>query len=186
MAASVGIRELRQNLSRYLDRVKAASPPVRQLAGALSPLADPLLRAAPGLEAALAELPGATAELRGLLPELNRNLDALPGTLSRTPAVAADVSALIPVLRVGLADVNPMLAYLTPYAKDIGALAANAAQVVTASGLNAGRFLLVIDVGSFTGDAVTSKARNAYPPAGGATNPQPFTGTVPRVPEDPN
>ncbi len=100
--------------------------------------------------------------------------------------MAADASALIPVLRVGLADVNPMLAFLTPYAKDVAAFAANAAQVVTASGLNAGRFLLVIDAGSFTGDAVTTKVHNAYPPAGGATDPKPFTGSVPRVPEDPN
>ncbi|MEW6474464.1 MAG: MlaD family protein [Actinomycetota bacterium] len=173
-------------LPGLLDRVKAASPPVRELAGALTPLADPLVRAAPHLEAALAELPGATAELRGLLPHLDTNLGLLPGTLTRTPAVAADASALLPVLRVGLADVNPMLAYLAPYAHDIGAFAANAAQVVTASGLDAGRFLLVIDAGSFTGDAVSTKVHNAYPPAGGATNPQPFSGTVPRVPEDPN
>jgi phospholipid/cholesterol/gamma-HCH transport system substrate-binding protein len=100
--------------------------------------------------------------------------------------VAADAHALIPVLRVGLADVNPMLAYLTPYAKDIASFGANAAQVVTASGLNAGRFLLVIDAGSFTGDAVSTKEHNAYPPGGGATDPKPFSGTVPRVPEDPS
>jgi phospholipid/cholesterol/gamma-HCH transport system substrate-binding protein len=100
--------------------------------------------------------------------------------------VAADASALIPVLRVGLADLNPMLAYMAPYAKDSAAFVANGAQVVTASGLNAGRFLLVIDAGSFTGDAVTTKVHNAYPPAGGANDPEPFTGTVPRVPEDPN
>jgi phospholipid/cholesterol/gamma-HCH transport system substrate-binding protein len=180
------LAETVQLLPGLLDRVTAASPPVRQLAGALTPLADPLSRAAPDLEAALDELPGATAELRGLLPELDRNLDLLPPTLTRTPAVAADASALIPVLRVGLADLNPMLAYLTPYARDIGAFAANAAQVVTASGLNAGRFLLVIDAGSLTGDLVGTKDRNAYPPAGGATDPKPFTGTVPRVVEDPN
>ena len=173
-------------LPGLLDRVNAASPPVRQLAGALTPLAEPLRRAAPDLEAALGELPGATAELRGMLPELDRTLDRLPATLTRTPAVAADASALIPVLRVGLADLNPMLAYLAPYAKDTAAFAANGAQVVTASGLNAGRFLLVIDAGSFTGDAVTTKVRNAYPPAGGATDPKPFTGSVPRVVEDPN
>jgi len=173
-------------LPGLLDRVNAASPPVRQIAGALTPLAEPLRRAAPDLEAALGELPGATAELRGLLPELDRNLDRLPATLTRTPAVAADASALIPVLRVGLADLNPMLAYLAPYARDIAAFAANGAQVVTASGLNAGRFLLVIDQGSFTGDAVTTKVHNAYPPPGGATDPKPFTGSVPRVVEDPN
>jgi phospholipid/cholesterol/gamma-HCH transport system substrate-binding protein len=180
------LAETMRLLPGLLDRVTAASPPVRQLAGALTPLADPLTRAAPDLEAALGELPGATAELRRLLPELDRNLDRLPATVTRTPAVAADASALIPVLRVGLADVNPMLAYLTPYAHDIASFAANAAQVVTASGLRAGRFLLVIDVGSFTGDAVTTKVHNAYPPAKGATDPKPFSGTVPRVPEDPN
>ena len=176
-------------LPGLLDKLEGASPPVRELAGALTPLADPLLRAAPDLEAALGELAGptgATAALRALLPELDKNLDRLPATLTRTPAVAADASALIPVLRVGLGDVNPMLAYLTPYAQDVAAFAANAAQVVTASGLNAGRFLLVLDAGSFTGDAVTTKVHNAYPPAGGATDPKPFTGKVPRVPEDPN
>jgi phospholipid/cholesterol/gamma-HCH transport system substrate-binding protein len=180
------LAETMRLLPGLLDRVTAASPPVRQLAGALTPLADPLTRAAPDLEAALAVLPGATAELRGLLPDLSIDLDKLPATLTRTPAVAADASALIPVLRVGLGDVNPMLAYLAPYAKDAAAFAANAAQVVTASGLKAGRFLLVIDTGSFTGDAVSSKVHNAYPPAGGATNPEPFSGSVPRVPEDPN
>jgi phospholipid/cholesterol/gamma-HCH transport system substrate-binding protein len=180
------LAETMRLLPGLLDRVTAASPSVRQLAGALTPLADPLLRAAPDLEAALGVLPGATDELLGLLPALNGTLDRLPATLMRTPAVAADASALIPVLRVGLGDVNPMLAYLAPYAKDAAAFAANAAQVVTASGLDAGRFLLVIDTGSFTGDVVTSKVRNAYPPAGGATNPKPFAGAVPRVPEDPN
>jgi hypothetical protein len=78
--------------------------------------------------------------------------------------------------------------YLAPYAKDIAAFAANAAQVVTASGLTpaAGRFLLIIDGCSFGGDATQCKQHNAYPPAGGATDPKPFSGTVPRVPEDPN
>jgi phospholipid/cholesterol/gamma-HCH transport system substrate-binding protein len=180
------LAETMRLLPGLLDRVQAASPPVRRLAGALTPLADPLRRAAPDLQAALDELPGATDELQRLLPELDRNLDRLPATLTRSPAVAADASALIPVLRVGLADVNPMLAYLTPYARDVAAFTANAAQVVTASGLNAGRFLLVLDAGSFTGDAVTTKVHNAYPPPGGADDPKPFTGTVPRVPEDPN
>ena len=180
------LAETMRLLPGLLGRVTAASPPVRELAGALAPLADPLRRAAPDLEAALGELPGATAELRALWPELDRNLDRLPATLSATPAVAADASALIPVLRVGLADVNPMLAYLAPYARDVAAFAANAAQVMTASGLNAGRFLLIIDAGSFTGDAVSTKVHNAYPPPGGATDPEPFTGTVPRVPEDPH
>lgn len=175
-------------LPGLLDKTRAASPPVRELAAALTPLAEPLRRAAPDLNAALAELPGATAELRGLLPPLDGVLDRSPATLTRTPAVAADASALIPVLRVGLADLNPMLAYLAPYGRDIAAFAANAAQVVNASqpnGVSAGRFLVVIDA-NFIREAVAGKPHNAYPPAGGAVNPQPFSGSVPRVFEEAN
>ncbi|MGH8993438.1 MAG: MlaD family protein [Acidimicrobiia bacterium] len=185
------LAETMRLLPGLLDRTRAASPPVRQLAGALTPLAEPLRAAAPDLNAALAELPGTTAELRALLGPLDLVLDRAPATLTRTPPVAADASALIPVLRVALADLNPMLAYLAPYGRDLGAFAANAAQVVTASqpdGISAGRFLVVIDesfLREVTGVA-NPKPHNAYPPAGGAANPQPFSGTVPRVNEEPN
>ncbi|MGH8971867.1 MAG: MlaD family protein [Acidimicrobiia bacterium] len=175
-------------LPGLLDRTRAASPPVRELAAALTPLAEPLRRAAPDLNTALAELPGATAELQGLLPPLDGVLDRSPATLTRTPPVAADASALIPVLRVALSDVNPMLAYLAPYGKDMGAFAAHAAQVVDATqpgGVAAGRFLSIID-GQFLRETVPGKPHNAYPPAGGAVNPQPFSGSVPRVYEEPN
>jgi phospholipid/cholesterol/gamma-HCH transport system substrate-binding protein len=175
-------------LPGLLERTRAASPPVRELAAALTPLADPLRRAAPDLNAALAELPGATAELQALLPPLDGVLDKSPATLTRTPPVAADASALIPVLRVALADLNPMLAYLAPYGRDIAAFAANAAQVVTASqpgGVAAGRFLVVIDE-RFVRESMAGKPHNAYPPAGGAVHPQPFSGSVPRVFEEAN
>lgn len=173
-------------LPGLLEVARAASPPIRELAGALTPLAEPLRRAAPDLNAALGELPGVTAELRGLLPPLDQVLDKAPATLAATPAVAADASALIPVLRVALADLNPMLAYLAPYARDTAGFAANAAQVVSSSapgGIAAGRFLTTIDLGSFA-SAPATKPHNAYPPAGGATNPQPFSGSVPRVREE--
>ncbi|MGH9040770.1 MAG: MlaD family protein, partial [Acidimicrobiia bacterium] len=168
---------------------RAASPPVRELAAALTPLAEPLRRAAPDLNAALAELPGATAELRALMAPLDGVLDRAPATLTRTPTAAADASALIPVLRVALADLNPMLAYLAPYGKDMAAFAAHAAQVITATqpgGLAAGRFLAVIDENFLREASVLGKPHNAYPPAGGAENPQPFSGSVPRVTEEPN
>jgi phospholipid/cholesterol/gamma-HCH transport system substrate-binding protein len=175
-------------LPGLLDRTRAASPPVRDLAAALTPLAEPLRRAAPDLNAALAELPGATAELRGLLAPLDAVLDKSPETLRKTPAVAADASALIPVLRVALSDLNPMLAYLAPYAADLGAFAANGAQVVNATqpgGVAAGRFLSIID-GQFLREAVGGKPHNAYPAAGGAGTPHPFSGSVPRVYEEAN
>ena len=81
-------------------------------------------------------MPEATAALRGLLPSLDQALDKAPATLSRTPAAAADISALVPTLRMALADLNPMLAFLVPYGRDIAGLIANGAQVANAVGLN--------------------------------------------------
>ncbi|MGH9001998.1 MAG: MlaD family protein, partial [Acidimicrobiia bacterium] len=48
------LAETMRLLPGLLDRTRAASPPVRQLAGALTPLAEPLRAAAPDLNAALA------------------------------------------------------------------------------------------------------------------------------------
>ena len=176
-------------LPGLLDRTRTASPPLRQLAGALTPLAEPFRRAAPDLNAALAELPGANAELRALLGPLDRVLDRAPASLTRTPPAAADLSALVPVLRVGLADLNPVLAYLAPYGRDFGANAANLAQVMNVSqpgGVAAGRFLSIFDQHSLREAGVPAKPHNAYPPAGGAVHPQPFSGSVPRVVEEAN
>jgi phospholipid/cholesterol/gamma-HCH transport system substrate-binding protein len=174
-------------LPGLLDRAKAASPPVRELAAALTPLADPLRRAAPDLQAALEALPGVTADLRGLVPPLDQALDRMPGTFDRTPTAAADISALVPTLRVALADLNPMLAYLAPYGRDLAGLVANAAQAANASDPEGKylRILAIFDQGSFTGDVVGTKTKNPYPPAGSAKNPQPFSGPVPRVQEEP-
>ena len=175
-------------LPGLLDRTRAASPPLRQLAGALTPLADPFRRAAPDLNAALAELPGMTAELRALLGPLEGVLDRAPATLTRTPPAAAELSALVPVLRTALADINPMLAYLAPYGKDLGAFAANGSAVMNAiepGGLASGRFLSIFDPSSIRELGVPEKPHNAYPPAGGATHPQDFSGSVPRVAEEP-
>jgi phospholipid/cholesterol/gamma-HCH transport system substrate-binding protein len=175
-------------LPGLLDRAKAASPPVRELAAALTPLADPLRRAAPDLQAALEALPGVTADLRGLVPPLDQALDKMPATFDRTPTAAADISALVPTLRVALSDLNPMLAYLAPYGRDLAGLVANAAQAANASDPEGKylRILAIFDQGSFTGDVAGTKTKNPYPPAGSAKNPQPFSGPVPRVQEEQN
>jgi phospholipid/cholesterol/gamma-HCH transport system substrate-binding protein len=130
-----------------------------------------------------------TAELRGLLGPLEGVLDRAPATLTRTPPAAAELSALVPVLRTALADINPMLAYLAPYGKDLGAFAANGAAVMNAiepGGLAAGRFLSIFDPYSLRETGLpTEKEHNAYPPAGGAAHPRDFNGSVPRVVEEP-
>ncbi|HEV7865086.1 MAG TPA: MlaD family protein [Acidimicrobiia bacterium] len=180
-------------LPGFLTSARAASAPLSQLSGALTPLADPLRRAAPDLNTALVELPGATSALRALLPPLDVALARAPDTLTRTPAFAADVDALIPPLRMALGDINPMLAYLAPYGKDLASFAANVGQVFSAVG-PAGpqaRILVIFNEKSFTGDSpVGSQAgplqkSNPYPAPGGAAHPTQGDGTAPRVRKEP-
>ena len=128
------LEEAMRLLPGFLDTARAASAPLSQLSGALTPLAEPLRRAAPDLTAALGELPAATSALRQLLPPLDIALERAPATLTRTPAVADDVDALIPPLRMALGDINPMLAYLAPYGHDLASFAANVGQVFAAVG----------------------------------------------------
>jgi phospholipid/cholesterol/gamma-HCH transport system substrate-binding protein len=180
-------------LPGFLTSARQASAPLSQLSGALTPLAEPLQRAAPDLNAALGQLPAATAALRQLVPSLDVALDRAPDTLTRTPTFAADVDALIPPLRMALGDINPMLAYLAPYGKDLASFAANVGQVFGAVG-PAGpeaRILVIFNEKSFTGDSpIGSQAgllqkSNPYPAPGAATHPTQGDGTAPRVREEP-
>lgn len=180
-------------LPGFLASARAASAPLSQLSGALTPLAEPLRHAAPDLNAALVELPGATSALRQLLPPLNDTLARAPETLTRTPDVADDVDALIPPLRVALSDINPMLAYLAPYGKDLASFAANVGQVFSATG-PAGpqaRILVIFNEKSFAGDIPPGsqvgplRKSNPYPAPGGAAHPTQGDGTAPRVREEP-
>jgi phospholipid/cholesterol/gamma-HCH transport system substrate-binding protein len=180
-------------LPGFLTSARTASAPLSQLSGALTPLAEPLQRAAPDLNAALGQLPAATAALRQLVPSLDVALDRAPDTLTRTPTFAADVDALIPPLRMALGDINPMLAYLAPYGKDLASFAANVGQVFGAVG-PAGpeaRILVIFNEKSFTGDSpIGSQAgllqkSNPYPAPGAATHPTQGDGTAPRVREEP-
>jgi phospholipid/cholesterol/gamma-HCH transport system substrate-binding protein len=179
-------------LPGFLTAARAASAPLSQLSGALTPLADPLQRAAPDLDAALGQLPGATSALRALLPSLDVVLARSPDTLTRTPTFAGDVDALIPPLRLALGDINPMLAYLAPYSKDLASFAANVGQVFSAVGPAGAqaRILVIFNEKSFTGDLPVGsqvgplQKSNPYPAPGSAAHPSQGDGTAHRVPEE--
>jgi phospholipid/cholesterol/gamma-HCH transport system substrate-binding protein len=179
-------------LPGFLTAARAASAPLSQLSGALTPLAQPLQRAAPDLDAALGQLPGATAALRGLLPSLDVVVARSPDTLTRIPTFAGDVDALIPPLRMALGDINPMLAYLAPYGKDLASFAANVGQVFSAVGPAGAqaRILVIFNEKSFTGDLPVGsqvgplQKSNPYPAPGSAAHPTQGNGTAHRVPEE--
>lgn len=96
-------------------------------------MAGNLAKAAPQLSGALQELPQTSADLRGLLPSMDRTLDRAPDTLHRVPTVAQDLRDLVPTAQVGLSDVNPTLAYVAPYGHDVAGFFTNFAQVLNVS-----------------------------------------------------
>lgn len=190
-AGSGDIEAVIRKLPGVLDSAKNASAGLSTLSSALQPVAGDLRDAAPSLSAALRELPGTTADLRGLLPTLDGVLGKAPDTLNRVPAVAGDLDQLIPSAQVALRDLNPMLAYVQPYGKDIAAMFANWASVLATGDVNgkAYRVFFVINEQSLTGNPLNLNVgplnkRNPYPGAGQLNTPGPWAGQYPRVQPD--
>lgn len=183
------IERVMRKLPGTLDAAREASGPLRQLGGDVRPIARDLRGAAPALSAALRELPATTRDLRGLLPALDGVLDSAPATLRRLPRVAEDLSALAPVLRADLADINPMLRYLKPYGPDIAAFFTNWGQTFANSDVNGHylRLFMVFNEQSIKGIPLDTNVgplnkKNPYPSPGQSSNPGPWQGgEYPRV-----
>ncbi|OJG06086.1 mce related protein [Pseudonocardia autotrophica] len=169
-----------KRLPPLLATAQTASGSLETLSGSLAPVAENLDGAAPQLSAALQELPSTSTDLRGLLPSLDQTLDRAPDTLQRVPAIAEDVSALVPTLQVNLSDINPTLAYLSPYGRDIAGFFVNFAQTMGVSGDGNGRVFRTYFL--FNEQTLNSplstevgplNKSNAVPPPGTASDPAP-------------
>ncbi|KRC46458.1 MULTISPECIES: MlaD family protein [unclassified Nocardioides] len=181
-----------RQLPGLVDSAREASGDLTTLATSLAPIAKDLRTASPGLTTALRNLPSVTADVKGLLPSLDVALDRAPATLSRVDDFGSDVSSIVPEARVALADVNPVLAYVAPYKKDLTAFFTNWAAMMANSDAN-GHYLRVFMVFNetslkglpFKTHVGVLDKRNSYPAPGGALNPGPFNGTYPRIEELP-
>lgn len=118
-AGSDEIKQVMRGLPGLLGAAREASGSVSELAPALRPVAANLEKAAPALNEALRQLPSTAEDLRALLPDLDKTLDKGPATLDRVPAVARDLRAMLPRAGRVLDTLNPMLAYVKPYGRDI-------------------------------------------------------------------
>lgn len=179
-------------LPGVLSTAREATSDLSILAEDLGPVTSGLDQAAPALTRALVELPQTTRDLRGLLPSLDATLDKAPATLDRVPDVADELVDIIPTTRATLADVNPMLAFMAPYGRDLSAFIANWTAMMQNDDVN-GHYLRIFPVlneQSIKGNplplntGVLDKS-NAYPKPGESINPGPFTGTYPHVERDP-
>ncbi|NKQ57734.1 MCE family protein [Amycolatopsis sp. K13G38] len=193
-AGSGDIQTVMRELPGLLTTARSASTGLDQLSAALGPVAANLRTAAPDLDVALRQLPQTAADLRGLLPSLNGVLDRAPATLGRTPVLAADAHQLLPTLNVALGDVNPMLAYLQPYGRDIAAMFTNTGQALARGDGNgfALRAFLIFNEQSLSGlplnlNRIPALDKwNPYPAPGQAARPGPFNGTYPHVRKEGN
>ncbi|MEV4731854.1 MlaD family protein [Saccharopolyspora sp. NPDC049426] len=191
-SGSGDIEAAMRQLPEVVASAQAASTNLTELSHALQPVAKDLDTASPDLSRALQELPATARDLRGLLPALNGTLDAAPNTLQRVPVVSRDVKSIIPPARVVLADLNPSLAYLNPYGRDIAAFFSNVSSQFAQRDVN-GHYLRVFAI--FNEQTVrnsplnTNKGlldkSNAYPQPGQAANPGPFAGPYTRIPQEP-
>lgn len=172
-----------------LDRTRAATRKVGELSASLAPVATDLNRAAPDVNVALQQLPSVTDDLRGMLPALDGTLEAAPATLDRVPTFGSDLRNLVPGADLLLRDVNPMLTYLKPYGRDIGAMTASfgaSMDMVVENGVRPLRLAPIFNSSSVRGLPLSNALdpmhwNNPYPDPGQAGNPQPFTGEYPRV-----
>lgn len=186
------VRSTVRQLPAVLDHAENATGSLTRLARDLTPVTHDLATASPALNRALVQLPAVTKDLRGLLPSLDASLDRLPGTLEPLPGVAKDVSDLVPSLRVDLADLNPMLAFLKPYGGDLANFFTTWTAMLSQRDAN-GHYLRIFPVlneQSLKGVPVPLNhgfldKSNAYPKPGEATDPGPFEGKYPHVERDP-
>jgi phospholipid/cholesterol/gamma-HCH transport system substrate-binding protein len=180
------LAEVMRTLPPVLRTARDASSSLTDLGDALRPVARNLAAAAPDLSAALDALPDTAGDLRRLLPDLDDALRAAPDTLDRVPDFADVTRALIPQAETDLTDLNPMLGYLKPYARELAVVLPNFAQTLAHGDANGHWFRANIFANphSFKGYPVNTQIGplrefSPYPYPGQLTNPsapgRPFT-----------
>ena len=184
------VEALMRTLPPVLSSTNAASGELQRLAGSLAPVTSNIRVAAPDMSAALRELFATTNDLRGLLPSLNRTLDGAPQTLHRVPGFSQAVRPILPTLEVNLGDVNPMLAYLQPYGRDVAAFFTNFSQFVSGSDAN-GNIARVLPVfnektpnSPLNSQVGPLNKLNPYPRPGESESPGRSSERAPRVEEE--
>lgn len=178
-----------RQLPEVLSSASGAAPALQTLAGDLAPLAGALDVAAPGVTEVLTKLPSTTRELRATFPTLNTVLRTAPATLDRVPALSGALDPLVPNLQKALADLNPMIDYMSPYGMDLAAFFANDSSVFGLQDATSRfvRVFAVLNSTSLVGNplpttAVGGVGQNPYPAPGTAGDPQiNYTGDYKRV-----
>jgi len=183
------VRRLVRALPGLLDTTREASVSLTRLSAPLGEVAQNLDAGSRDLNAALVQLPATTADLRGLLPSLDLALERSPATISRVDGFTNATKPVLGTLETTLADLNPMLAFLKPYGRDIVSYWTNFAQFASGGDINGNvaRVKPVFNANSLNLPVPLSPLTmyNPYPAAGSAHSPRGFDGSYPRIEQDP-
>ncbi|GAB4009134.1 MlaD family protein [Nocardioides ultimimeridianus] len=179
-----------QLLPGLMTSAKSATSSLGGLASDLDPVASDLNAAAPALNTALTQLPSASHSLRALLPSMNSSFKRSHATLTQVPTLATNLSAVAPQLDELVLNLNPMLAYIKPYAADIGSFFGNfggAFDVPVENGITPARLAPIFSQFSLRGNPLNLQSitvnnwNNPYPSPLKAAQPSKYTGTYPRI-----
>lgn len=183
------VKALVRALPPLLDTTRDASAGLTRLSAPLGAVAKNLDNGSTDLNAALVQLPATTADLRGLLPSLDLTLERSPASISRVSGFTNATKPLVGTLETTLADLNPMLAYLKPYGRDIVSYWTNFTQFASGGDVNGNvaRVKPVFNTNSLNLPVPLSPLTmyNPYPAAGSAHSPRGFDGSYPRIDQDP-
>lgn len=166
-----------------------ATPVIRDLAGATQQLAP-----------AMRDLRPAAQEGRSTVVQLHRFANAAEPTMRRLPAFSSAGRKFVPPFGDFLREVNPLLAYLDPYWRELGSwFGLEAADTQVADGVgHVVRPTVPLTRSNFSGDIppeldkalqnmsgpLDTRGTNAYPAPGAAAHPTPFNGSYPRLEPD--
>lgn len=170
-----------------------------------TPIVTDLRVATAALVPAVTALGPASRAVRQMLAELGPFTAAARATAARLERTAPVATAALGPLESMLRQGNPLLAYLAPYALEFGTVfpSMEAPTQFRDGGAAYGRVALVLSDNLITGvspaedqlvltlekDGLLSPLSrlqyNAYPKPGSAAHPEPFSGTYPRIQEDP-
>ncbi|KAA1394243.1 MlaD family protein [Aeromicrobium ginsengisoli] len=187
------LRGTMTRLPALMQSARAATDELGGLAEDLTPVANDLDRAAPDLDAALQDLPPVTQSLRELLPYMKSALSRAPKTVDQLPTTSKELQAAVPVADELLANVNPMLAYLKPYGKDLGNFLGNFGATFNTpeeNGIQPVRLAPIFNEYSLRNIPLDLQTlnplhwNNNYPAPGAAETPKKWTGTYTDVKKD--
>lgn len=182
------VKAVVEGLDAVLTRAPAGGRALASVGAALLPVAKNLQAAAPDLTLVLDQLPSTTANLRGLLPSLSAVLTQAAATLKRIPTLSSDLSNITPPAEQLMTNVNPMLAYLSPYGPELGAWFANFAATLGTKDANGYMWRMGVQLNgtSFFGNPLNLNTGplggyNPMPKSRSLQNESKFNGTYPRV-----